>query len=204
MQMSQVMDGAHGMWKMKMHFQENIGVATRSRDGKFFNSAAGCSGSNHNLNFIVSIQVGDNSHSTSLFDAGLLDSLWISSRTIPTSPMANDPKWLIIFNIFSIIRKEGKSCSGQGVSTVSCWVVFANFLVITFVNWPRQQQFPPKWPPTWQHLRSEDTRLDRGRVMAAALSMQIYQTRYMETDSDPCKNWIASKTFRFKYIRRIH
>ena len=44
MQMSQVMDGAHGMWKMKMHFQENIGVATRNRDGKFFNSAAGCSG----------------------------------------------------------------------------------------------------------------------------------------------------------------
>ena len=85
------------------------------------------------------------------------------------------------------------------MSTVSCWVVFANFLVITFVNWPRQQQFPPKWPPTLQHLRSEDTRLDRGRVMAAALSMQIYQTRYMETDSDPCKNWIASKTFRFKY-----
>ena len=40
MQMSQVMDGAHGMWKMKMHFQENIGVATRSRDGKFFNSTA--------------------------------------------------------------------------------------------------------------------------------------------------------------------
>ena len=75
MQMSQVMDGAHGMWKMKMHFQENIGVATRSRDGKFFYSAAGCSGSNHNLIFIVSIQVGDNSHSTSLFDAGLLDSL---------------------------------------------------------------------------------------------------------------------------------
>ena len=75
MQMSQVMDGAYGMWKMKMHFQENIGVATRSRDGKFFYSAAGCSGSNHNLNFIVSIQVGDNSHSTSLFDAGLLDSL---------------------------------------------------------------------------------------------------------------------------------
>ena len=139
-----------------------------------------------------------------LFDAGLLDSLWISSRTIPTSPMANDPKWLIIFNIFFIIRTEGKTCSGQGVSTVSCWVVFANFLVITFVNWPRQQQFPPKWPPTLQHLRSEDTRLDRGRVMAAALSMQIYQTRYMETDSDPCKNWIASKTFRFKYIRRIH
>ena len=35
MQMSQVMDGACGMWKMKMHFQKNIGVATRSRDGKF-------------------------------------------------------------------------------------------------------------------------------------------------------------------------
>ena len=84
------------------------------------------------------------------------------------------------YDISCIIRTEGKTCSGQGVSTVSCRVVCANFLVITFVNWPRQQQFPPKWPPTLQHLRSGDRRLgtrpdDGRRTQHANISTKIWR-----------------------------
>ena len=57
------------------------------RDGKFFNSAAGCSGTIIIWILLFQFKLETIHIQHWLFDAGLLDSLWISSRTIPTSPM---------------------------------------------------------------------------------------------------------------------